>query len=188
MINVHTARFLTGASNDRAGRCLTTATWRWRKNFSQWECSFHWKLRSHRLEFLRQRQIAVVRQGPGHYIDEVDALLPPALPLGLLIVGNIMLQWPVLQRHPVIAWGNVNPFRKYDPSHNNVGDTFDSQNLWLVSNPCETVKKLKIDSGLKSIIQITGLFSASDTYLVESVWRNSNCSFSVEVYLDTGMT
>ena len=43
--------------------CLTTATWRCRKNFSQWECSFHWKLRCHWLEFLRQRQIAVVRQG-----------------------------------------------------------------------------------------------------------------------------
>ena len=46
------------------GPCLTTATWRCRKNFSQWECSFHWKLRYHWLEFLRQRQIAVVRQGP----------------------------------------------------------------------------------------------------------------------------
>ena len=34
------------------------------KNFSQWECSFHWKLRCHWLEFLRQGQIAVVRQGP----------------------------------------------------------------------------------------------------------------------------
>ena len=42
------------------GPCLTTATWRCRKNFSQWECSFHWKLRCHWLEFLQQRQIAVV--------------------------------------------------------------------------------------------------------------------------------
>ena len=47
-----------------AGPCLTTATWRCRKNFSQWECSFHWKRRCHWLEFLRQHQIAVVRQGP----------------------------------------------------------------------------------------------------------------------------
>ena len=47
------------------GPCLTTATWRCRKNFSQWECSFHWKLRCRWLEFLQQRQIAVIRQGPG---------------------------------------------------------------------------------------------------------------------------
>ena len=50
------------------GPCLTTATWRCRKNFSQWERSFHWKLRCHWLEFLRQRQIAVVRQGPAFVI------------------------------------------------------------------------------------------------------------------------
>ena len=44
------------------GPCVTTVTWRCHKNFSPWECSFHWKLRCHWLEFLRQ--IAVVRQGP----------------------------------------------------------------------------------------------------------------------------
>ena len=43
---------------------LTNATWRCRKNFSQWERRFNWKLRCHWLEFLRQRQITVVRQGP----------------------------------------------------------------------------------------------------------------------------
>ena len=42
------------------GPCINTATWRCRKNFSQWECSFHWKLRCHWLEFLRQLQIAAV--------------------------------------------------------------------------------------------------------------------------------
>ena len=41
-----------------------SATWSCRNNLSQWERSFHWKLRCHWLEFLRQRQIAVVRQGP----------------------------------------------------------------------------------------------------------------------------
>ena len=45
------------------GPCLTTATWRCRKNFSQWERSFLWKLRSHWLKGLRQRQIAVARPG-----------------------------------------------------------------------------------------------------------------------------
>ena len=39
------------------GPCLTTSTWQCRKNFSQWERSFHWKLRCHRLEFLWQHQI-----------------------------------------------------------------------------------------------------------------------------------
>ena len=47
-----------------SGPCLTIATWRRRKNFSQWERSFLWKLRCHWLRGLRQRQIAVVRQCP----------------------------------------------------------------------------------------------------------------------------
>ena len=34
------------------------------QEFSQWKCSFHWKLRCHWLEFLWQRQVVVVRQGP----------------------------------------------------------------------------------------------------------------------------
>ena len=49
----------------RSGPCFTTATWRCRKNLSQWARSFHWKLCCHWLEFLRQRQIAVVRHGRG---------------------------------------------------------------------------------------------------------------------------
>ena len=49
----------------RPGPCLTTVTWRWRKNCIQWKRSFLWKLRCHWLKILRQRQIAVVRQGPG---------------------------------------------------------------------------------------------------------------------------
>ena len=56
----------------RRGKCvsqiwpgprLTTATWRCRRNFSQWECSFRWKLRCHWLEFLRQRQVDSVVVG-----------------------------------------------------------------------------------------------------------------------------
>ena len=46
-----------------AGPSLTTATWRCRKYFSQWERSFLWKLCYHWLRGLRQRQIALVRQG-----------------------------------------------------------------------------------------------------------------------------
>ena len=47
------------------GPCLTTAIWRFRKNSSQWQCSFQRKLHSHWLKLLRQRHVAVVRQGPG---------------------------------------------------------------------------------------------------------------------------
>ena len=46
-----------------AGPCLTTVTWRCRKNFSQWERSFQRKLGCHWLKGLWQHQIAVVRQG-----------------------------------------------------------------------------------------------------------------------------
>ena len=46
------------------GPCLTTVIWRCRKNASQWQRSFQRKLHSHCLKFLRQRHVAVVRQGP----------------------------------------------------------------------------------------------------------------------------
>ena len=52
-------------NNREAGPCPTTAIWRRRKNSSQWQRNFQWKLHSHWLEFLRQRLVAVVRQGPG---------------------------------------------------------------------------------------------------------------------------
>ena len=46
------------------GPCITTATRHCHKNFSQWKRNFHWKLCCHLLKVLRQRQIAVVIQGP----------------------------------------------------------------------------------------------------------------------------
>ena len=69
--------------------------WRCRKNFSQWECSFHWKLRCHWLEFLRQRQIAVVRQDPGLWKSDfillwLESILSPILNLWRHL---ITLQW-----------------------------------------------------------------------------------------------
>ena len=54
-------------SND-TGPCLTAAIWRRRKNSSQWQRSFQWKLHSHWLKFLRQRHVAVVRQGPAGFL------------------------------------------------------------------------------------------------------------------------
>ena len=47
------------------GPCLTTAIWRCRNPFSKWERNFQRKLCSHWLKCLRQRHVAVVRQGPG---------------------------------------------------------------------------------------------------------------------------
>ena len=47
-----------------AGPYLTTSIWSCRNPFSQWMHSFLWKLRSHWLKVLRQRHVAVVRQGP----------------------------------------------------------------------------------------------------------------------------
>ena len=41
---------------------------RCRKNFSQWQRSFQWKLRSHWLKFLRQHHIAVFSTGPSIYM------------------------------------------------------------------------------------------------------------------------
>ena len=46
------------------GPCLTTEIWRCRKPFSQWQRSFQRNLHSLWLKFLRQRRVAVVRQGP----------------------------------------------------------------------------------------------------------------------------
>ena len=60
-----------------SGPCLTTAILRCRKNSSQWQRSFQWKLHSHWLKFLRQRHVAVVRQGPGS--DALLSFSPPML-------------------------------------------------------------------------------------------------------------
>ena len=85
------------------GPCLTTATWRCRKNFSQWECSFLWKLRCHWLEFLRQRQIAVVRQGPGslHHQDPRirDIELARHVDSGFLADFNYLWHFTVKEWH-----------------------------------------------------------------------------------------
>ena len=56
---------------DKTGPCLTTAIWRCRKNSTRWQRSFQWKLRSHWLKFLRQRHVAVVRQGQGLHTSGV---------------------------------------------------------------------------------------------------------------------
>ena len=57
------------------GLCLTTAIWRCRKPFNQWQQR---KLRCHWLKFLRQRHVAVVGQGPVPLI-QIILSVPKAL-------------------------------------------------------------------------------------------------------------
>ena len=66
------------------------------QEFSQWECSFHWKLCWHWLEFLRQCQIAVVRQGPDPsrhgWLQKNNSLVPVMLPEDVSPVSLDVLQ------------------------------------------------------------------------------------------------
>ena len=91
-------------SNTGPGLCLTTATWRCRKNFIQWECSFHWKLHCHWLEFLRQRQIAVVRQGPASLHLE-DDVLHLTLQLDDEVRGSLSGRWVFMTYWKKYTWG-----------------------------------------------------------------------------------
>ena len=56
---------------------ITTATWRCRKMFSQWERSFHWKLCYHWLKGLQQRQIAIEIQDQGWGVLKLRSLISP---------------------------------------------------------------------------------------------------------------
>ena len=51
--------------NGDPGPCTTNVIATCRKNFSQWESSFLWKLRCHWLKFLRRVAKTLVIQGPG---------------------------------------------------------------------------------------------------------------------------
>ena len=48
-----------------AGPCITTAIWRCRNPFSEWQHSFQWKLQCHWLKGLRQHHVAAVIQDTG---------------------------------------------------------------------------------------------------------------------------
>ena len=49
---------------NKPGPCITNVIATCRKNFSQWESSFLWKLRCHWLKFLRRVAKTLVIQGP----------------------------------------------------------------------------------------------------------------------------
>ena len=57
------------------GPCITTAVWCSCKNFSQWQCSFRWKLRSHWLKLLWQHHVALVIQGPGSHTRLIGRIM-----------------------------------------------------------------------------------------------------------------
>ena len=52
-----------------SGPCITNVIATCRKNFSQWESSFLWKLRCHWLKFLRRVAKTLVIQGPGTHCN-----------------------------------------------------------------------------------------------------------------------
>ena len=54
-----------GKDNDVTWPYIITVIWCCHKTFSQWDCSFHWKLCCHWLKGLWQCQIIVVVHGPG---------------------------------------------------------------------------------------------------------------------------
>ena len=54
------------------GPCITNVIATRRKNFSQWESSFLWKLRYHWLKFLRRVAKTLVIQGPGWSQESCD--------------------------------------------------------------------------------------------------------------------
>ena len=56
------------------GPCITNVIATCRKNFSQWESSFLWKLRYHWLKFLRRVAKTLVIQGPGIYLLRLEYL------------------------------------------------------------------------------------------------------------------
>ena len=65
---IHGLRW-SGLIKAEPGPCLTTAIWRYRNTFSQWQRSFQRKLRSHWLKFLWQHHVVVVKQVPGQLLD-----------------------------------------------------------------------------------------------------------------------
>ena len=75
-ISLHQTCFVMTPNNT-----LSPATWRCRKNFSQWDCSFLWKLRCHWLKFLRRVAKTLVIQGPGSYCLNRVLLLCIKFPL-----------------------------------------------------------------------------------------------------------
>ena len=70
LISIHMMTSSNGNIFRVTGPCITNVIATCRKNFSQWERSFLWKLRCHWLKFLRRVAKTLVIQGPGHLCGE----------------------------------------------------------------------------------------------------------------------
>ena len=66
--------WLPQCQRSNPGPCITNVIATCRKNFSQWESSFLWKLRYHWLKFLRRVAKTLVIQGPG-WINSVTRVV-----------------------------------------------------------------------------------------------------------------
>ena len=76
-----------------AGPCITNVIATCRKNFSQWESSFLWKLRCHWLKFLRRVAKTLVIHGPGIEPNMMSLLLDCTLVFAkwLMAQGTVLL-------------------------------------------------------------------------------------------------
>ena len=110
--------------SDTTGPCLTRAIWRCRKNSSQLQRSFQWKLRSHWLKFLRQRHVAVVRQDPR---------------LAMLVIADTMVRMRFLDRGP-FHWRYFN--RNSKSVEVRVADSFPS--IYITTKFCRAVMSCTI--------------------------------------------
>ena len=87
-----------GFPSQGPGSCITTATWRCRNNFSQWERSFLGKLRCHWLKELWQRQIAVVRKSPvTRKMFPFDDIIMPSIKKNSVNIIKLLLKFHALQ-------------------------------------------------------------------------------------------
>ena len=92
------------------GPCVTAAIWRCRKNSSQWQHSFQWKLHSRWLKFLRQRRVAVVRQGPRTAVPAIQLAMPAGYHARNLTI-NGSDEGLSLDRRQAIIWTNTGTIR-----------------------------------------------------------------------------
>ena len=81
------------------GSSLTIARWRCCKNFSQWERSFLWKLCCQWPEWLRERQIAVVKQGPRPPTSPVRTIKWRMFSVKLLCLSWILITPMIWRSH-----------------------------------------------------------------------------------------
>ena len=108
--------------------CITTAIWRCRRNFSQWQRSFQWKLRTHWLKVLRQDHVAVVIQDPSrNWLSEIwqlrngtDLKMCQILPITIMVVRyqrSVSAITHLLYDHPPQPCIKISQFSQTSQGH-----------------------------------------------------------------------